>query len=240
MADTPNTPVPEPLPDDVQRARERAESLLPWAATGRLSAEDQAWLDGWLATTEATHPDIILPLRAELAWLKRTARDVHHNVTLPDPEQGLDTLLGRIAGDKAAARQAPDPQRTTGAVGLWSRLRAWADDHGPQLAGACAVLVVAQVTTLALRDRSGSELSPLGGGSEVVDVKGTVLLKVAFKPQATEDDIRGLLQTAHARIVDGPSALGLYLLRVKTEDLDAATQLLTARPLVVESVQRIE
>ena len=240
MADTPNAPVPEPLPDDVQRARERAESLLPWAATGKLSAEDQAWLDGWLATTEAMHPDLVRSLRAELAWLKRTARDVRQNVALPDPEQGLDKLLGRISDDKAAARQVPGSPRTTGAGGLWSRLRAWANDHGPQLAGACLVLVIAQATTLALLDHSGSELSPLGGGSEVVDVKDTVLLKVAFKSKATEGDIRQVLQTAKARIVDGPSALGLYLLRVKSEDLDAAIQLLSSQPLVVESVQQVK
>lgn len=238
MADTPNTSSPGPLPDDLRQARERAEALLPWAANGTLGADDQAWLDDWLATTERSHPELVAPLRAELAWLQRTARDVQRNVVLPDPEQGLDTLLRRIADEKSAARQAPEPQRGEPVRSLWSRARAWINGHGPQLAGACAVLVIAQATTLALLDRGGSELDPLSGGTGVVEVKGTVLLKVAFAPNASEGDIRQALQAAKARIADGPSAMGLYLLRVKAEDADAAIALLSARPAVVESVQR--
>ena len=240
MADTPTPPLPgdTAAPSDaLMQARDRAEALLPFAATGSLDAAEQAWLDDWLASTERSHPALVAPLRAELAWLQRTATDVQRNITLPDSEQGLDTLLRRIADEKAAARQAPEAARP---AGLWDRARAWFNGHGLQLAGACAVLVVAQATTLALLNPGGSELDPLSGGPGVVEVKGTTLLTVAFAASATETDIRETLQGAQARIVDGPSALGLYLLRVKTEQLDAALALLRSRPAVVESVQPLK
>lgn len=243
MADTPTPPLPgdEPAPSDaLLQARDRAEALLPWAANGTLDAAEQAWLDDWLESTERSHPALVAPLRAELAWLQRTATDVRRNVALPDPEQGLDTLLRRIAGEQAAARQAPEPARPAAPAGSWGRAVAWINGHGLQLAGACAVLVVAQATTLALLKPGGSELDPLSGGPGVVEVKGTTLLTVAFAASATETDIRETLQGAQARIVDGPSALGLYLLRVKTEQLDAALALLRSRPAVVESVQLVK
>lgn len=232
MAETPD-------PDDALRQDcERAEALLPWAANGSLDAAEQAWLDDFLARTERSHPALVAPLRAELAWLQRTARDIRLSTPLPDPEQGLDTLLRRIADDAAAARQAPS---TAAPPGLWARLQTWVQGHGPQLAGACAVLAITQVATVLWRPAGGgSELDPLGGGPGVVEVQGTVLLTVAFVPGASEAEIRDTLQAAQVRIVDGPSALGLYLLRVKTEQRDAALALLRSRTAVVESVQWVK
>jgi len=40
--------------------------------------------------------------------------------------------------------------------------------------------------------------------------------------------------------VDGPSALGLYLLRVRSEDAEAAMRKMTEQAQVVESVQQVE
>lgn len=238
MAETPSAPVPESLPDDLLRARDRAESLLPWAATGALGDADRAWLEAWLSSTEADHPALVAPLRSELAWLERTARDVQRNVALPDPEQGLDMLLGRIADDRAAAKPAARPDEP--AAGPWQRLRAWVDGHGQALAWGCAALVLVQAGSLALLERGSSELDPLDGGTGVVDKKGTVLLKVAFKAQATEGDIRRVLRSAKAQIVDGPTALGLYLLRVDAADVEACVALLSSQPQLVESVQRVK
>lgn len=240
MPDPSSIDSPEPLPDEIRLAHERAESLLPWAATGKLSDPDRAWLDEWLASTEAGYPRLVSSWRAELAWLQRTARDVQLNVALPDPEQGLDKLLGRIADDRMSARSAVEPRQAASAIGWWARARTWTHGHGPQLAGACAVLVIAQVATLAWMEPTESSLDPLEGGTGVVDVKGTVLLKLAFSPRATEADVRAALLAAHARVVDGPSGIGLYLVRVKAEDLDAAIEQWRGQPQVVESYQRVK
>ncbi len=239
MVDRPTTPPPpEPLPDDLRQALERAESLLPWAANGTLSAADQTWLDGWLASTERGYPEQVAPLRAELAWLRHTAQDVRSNVHLPDSEQGLDTLLRRIASDKAAARQMPESRRPTQPTGLWGRALAWVNGHGLQLAGACAVLVIAQGTTLALLAPTGTEWGLLGGEPVVPGVRGTVLLQATFNPQATEASLRQVLREAHAEIVSGPSALGVYLLRVKADEAEAAIALLRTKVGVVDSVSK--
>lgn len=218
----------------------RAEGLLPWAANGSLGDVDRAWLDAWLARTEQSHPAMAQRWHAELAWLQRTADQAGSNIELPDPEQGLDALLGRIAADKAAARELPSVAPSS-ASGLWGSLLSWVSGHGPQLAGACALLVIAQGATLLLRDPIPEPLYPLQGGSGVLKVEGTVLLKVAFSAQATEEEIRTLLLAEQARIVDGPGTrLGLYVLRVKADGIEATMARLKAHRNIVESVQKTD
>lgn len=249
MADSPVTPdAPQPgtPPADLLQARDRAQSLLPWAANGSLDPQSAAWLEGWLRSTELTHPALVAPLQAELVWLRHTASDMQRNVReqLPEPEQGLDTLLHRIASERAAGLPSRTrlPRKVAWLWGSepWGRASAWLNNHGPQLAGACAALAVALATTLALLPRGSSELYPLGGDTGVPEVRGTQLLLVAFRPDATESAIRQALRDSRTQLVGGPSALGLYVLRVKTEDTDTALALLRDRQAVVESVQRVK
>lgn len=224
-----------PSPPDFERDRDRAEALLPWAANGTLAPSDRDWLDAWLATAERSQPDVASRMRAEVAWLQRTADQHHAQTHLPDPAHGLDTLLGRIAAEQPRVRMA-----RTHLFARWTdALRAWTSGHGLQLAGACAALALALTTTLTLTltPREGSDLIVLDGGTGVPLVPGTSLLKVAFEAQASERDIREALQAADARIVDGPSALGLYVLRVPSAGRDASLAALRARSAVVESAE---
>lgn len=222
-----NTPAP-----DFEHDRARAEALLPWAANGALDPAERAWLDAWLAAAERSDPDVVSRMRAEMAWLQRTADHHHAQTRLPDPAHGLDTLLGRIAAEQRVRPAPPNPfARFTDA------LRAWTSDHSLQLAGACAALALTTALTLTLARREGSDLIILDGGTGVPVISGTALLKVAFASQASERDIREALQAAGARIVDGPSALGLYVLRVPSASRDAALAALLARSAVVESAE---
>jgi hypothetical protein len=226
-----NTP-----PPDFERDRARAEALLPWAANGTLDPAERAWLDAWLAAAERSDPDVASRMRAEVAWLQRTADQHHAQIHLPDPAHGLDTLFGRIAAEQPRVRMAP-----TSLFARWTDgLRAWTSGHGLQLAGACAALALTTALTLTLAPREGSDLVILDGGTGVLVVPGTSLLKVAFAAQASERDIREALQAADARIVDGPNALGLYVLRVPSAGRDAALAALRARSAVVESAELAE
>jgi hypothetical protein len=58
------------------------------------------------------------------------------------------------------------------------------------------------------------------------------LLRVNFKPEAREADIRLLMIEAHALIVAGPTRLGDYYLKVGTERLPATRALIAASALV--------
>lgn len=62
-------------------------------------------------------------------------------------------------------------------------------------------------------------------------------LQVSFIPLATEGDIRALLLEVEAEIVQGPSAIGLYVLGFKSEaETTSALQTLSAQDNIIESV----
>ena len=103
-----------------------------------------------------------------------------------------------------------------------------------KLALAASLLVVVVQTGL-LVQRHGAE-----PGYRPAGVTETgVVLQVRFRPQASEAEMRALLQSIGGRIVDGPGALGIYRVRL-AEGRDAAAVLkqLQGRPELVEHVAR--
>ena len=56
----------------------------------------------------------------------------------------------------------------------------------------------------------------------IAEFGGAPDLQVTFAPSATEQEIREVLQSAGTVIVDGPSALGIYGLRLADPEGDAA------------------
>ena len=68
-------------------------------------------------------------------------------------------------------------------------------------------------------------------------------LQIRFAPDASESETREVLQAAGARIADGPSAAGVYRLRVLGDAGDAeriarALEVLARRPEVIVHVAR--
>lgn len=54
--------------------------------------------------------------------------------------------------------------------------------------------------------------------TQIENGQGVVVVVISFSPSATEAEIRGLLQSVKARLVDGPSASGLYRVAFMTSD----------------------
>ncbi len=81
----------------------------------------------------------------------------------------------------------------------------------PAAAAAGLLLVVQSLMLMHLQTERQGGYEPLSGAA---GPDGAWL--VEFAPQATEASIRALLRQAGARIVDGPSAAGLY--RIELED----------------------
>jgi hypothetical protein len=103
-----------------------------------------------------------------------------------------------------------------------------------------AVLIVGLTGMLvvARQERRAYEtLSDHGG-----DTGGT-RLTVAFHPNATEETIRQTVLDVHGTIVSGPSAIGIYVLKLPTPEKDdtatnAAIERLRSRSGVVRFVER--
>ncbi|MEZ5910827.1 MAG: hypothetical protein R3D84_00335 [Paracoccaceae bacterium] len=150
-------------------------------------------------------------LRAEVEALRALRTTMQDDPVRSPGEFGLARLMRDIDREPRAAQ----PSRRSGAV-LWQAVAAIA----------LALLLGQTLWTL---NRTNPRLE-LAGEEDAV-------LTVAFRPGATEEQIRNLLTAAGAEIVAGPSALGFYaVVAVDGGDLAVLAAVLTADRSVVESV----
>jgi hypothetical protein len=192
---------------DLTRARE----LLPWYVTGTLAERERALVDRQLAQSDE--------LRAELAWLRKLQQDIRAAVPAATGDLGWSRFKQRMEAEKSGVlvpiQKAP-------------RAR-W---YAPALALAASILIAQTVVIGVLLDQSTPNVRPMSGPP----VAEGPLLQIQFQPAATEQQIRELLSAAHAQIVSGPGALGVYTLRISDGDGTVAVQRLREATTVVESV----
>lgn len=191
--------------DRTEPDRQQLREWLPLAANGTLSPDLLARLDAGLAR----HPD----LRHELTWLQTLRQTVQTESldALPSGDMGWSKLEQRIA-NRTTPRRKPAAAAAPPAWG--TRLRDWLQaNFGPVLVTAC-VLMVAQAVLIGTLVRDGSRYEAAGGEPTAPSVAGTVLLHVTVRGDATELQLREALRRVNASIVAGPSALGIYTLRV--------------------------
>lgn len=195
------------LPLDPHR---RAQSLLPWYVRGQLEPEEQAQVEAHLAGCAEC--------RAELGFESRLRAGLKD---LPlDPERGWARMKSRIEAAYAEDDPMPSASRSPwpGATSGWVP---WA--FAAQLlltvlgAGALAVwLQPARYHTL-----SSTAPQPVGD------------MVVMFKPQTTEEAAQTILRANKARIIDGPSAAGAYVLATPQAERERTLARLRADPRLI-------
>jgi hypothetical protein len=190
--------------DLIDSERQHLLEWLPLAANGTLSPELLAQLESGLVR----HPD----LRHELRWLQTLRQTVQTAPLdpLPGGDLGWSKLERRLSADGTKRKTVvPVPSQD------WaSRLRDWLQaNFGPVLVAAC-VLMVAQAVLIGTLVRQESTFEAAGGESPGAAVASGVLLHVTVRPGVTELQLREALRRFNASIVEGPSALGIYTLRV--------------------------
>ena len=207
------------------------DELLPFYVNGTLPAADREWVDNYLRE----HPTS----RAELQWYESLQTRLRDDVPAVSSEIGLERALQRIRteGPKPAlARRAAAPTAL-------ERLRDWFASIVPQtvlrpaFAGALAVVALqaAVIATLVIERDESSELRAIQ--PTVVD-KGPYL-KVNFKADAREADIRMLLVEVHGSLAAGPGQLGDYYVRVPESQVAATSQKL-ATSVIVDAVSVVD
>jgi hypothetical protein len=202
----------------------RFDELLPFYANGTLSAADRAWVDDYLHE----HPSA----RAELQWYESLQTRLREDVPAVSSEIGMERALQRIRTERPASQGARQPASTS----PLGRLRAWLAGALPQpmlrpaFAGAMAVVALqtAVIATLVVERDDSTEIRALR--ATVVE-KGPYL-KVNFKADARETDIRMLLVAVHGSLAAGPGQLGDYYVRVPEQQLPASTDKLAASAIV--------
>ncbi len=182
--------------------------LLPDYMHGRLSAEDVIRVETALKTNS--------DLSAELEFLKQISSTLKSSAgTLETDELGWAKLSRSIDAEKR-----PQTHNTS---------RFW-----KYAAIALAVISVGQAT-LFIRTFSGDAQK-----DRYVTVTQTpakpFTMTLSFNPEATEHSIRDLMHATHAEIIAGPSKLGLYTLRFKTENArKSALDIYTEMPGIIET-----
>ncbi len=188
------------------------EQLLPWHAAGTLSRHDAQRVERALAQ------DADLARRYELVR-EELGETIRLNETLGAPStRAMDKLFAKIDAEPA---RRPAVSLSLGArlaeffIGLSPRALVWS-------ASAAAVAIILQagfiVEMLVERPAGGYQTA---SAPSAAATEGSYVL-IRFAPQATVADITSFLETNRASIVSGPSAGGLYRVRVAATSLPKA------------------
>jgi hypothetical protein len=214
--------------NDERTMRQRFAELAPWHVNGTLSAADRAWVDNYVRS----HPEAA----AELEWYASLQQQIRADAPDVSPDVGLERLLHRVRLERRPAAREPE-----GA--LASLLDSVRDFFAgmvmrPAFAYAAMALVVAQAGLIgALLFEQQATEREYAQYRSIATVPATgPLLRVSFKAEAKELDIRGALVDVGGTLVGGPGQLGEYLVRVPPEKVEVAAARLRANA-AVEAVE---
>jgi len=185
---------------------EATQHLLPWYVTGAIAPGDLLLIE--------THLPHCEDCRAELAAERRL------HAAIADLPAAAPGGWERLAADLGAP--AP-PQRLP---------RRFAVRAGWMLGAQAALLLLGVGVVLHYRQPSAPRDDAYHAlGSSAARPTGNML--VMFAPETHAESLRRAIAASNARLVDGPTAAGAYLLAIAPDRRDAALARLRADPAVV-------
>ncbi|MPZ10191.1 MAG: hypothetical protein GEU89_08250 [Kiloniellaceae bacterium] len=185
--------------DNGKKDDEDLDLLLPWYVNDTLEAEERRQVEAYLERSSHARDEVAL-LRA----LRQQVKD--EQIENSPGEFGLQRLKREI---KQAGPQPGSADKMTGRTVTVARF--WR----PLAVAACIAVVIQAGVMISLTGGPGSDVETASGNAGLA----APVLQVTFASDATELEIREVLQSAGASIADGPTALGIYNLRL----VDAGT-----------------
>src|SRR6185436_1892271 len=144
---------------------------------------------------------------ALLDWEKSLRQAVRDDDTFEIAEdRGLAEVMQRIraeANPAATTRNVPAPAARKTKSASASRFAEWFR-WSPALAMACGIVAVQMGVIVHMYQVRGEE-SEYSGVRTVAAKNKEGYLRVSFKPESTESDLRTLIRSVNAEIVSGPS-----------------------------------
>ncbi|WP_266171759.1 zf-HC2 domain-containing protein [Dyella subtropica] len=187
-------------------AHAEAERLLPWLVNGTLQGDERSQVEQHLADCVQCQRDVAL-LRS-LQWACRDGGV--DEVDASQADQSMQRLRRCIDAERHGRSVVP-PRR-------WGVRRAWL--HGAIAAQAVLIFALAlgwfQASAPATYRTLGAASLP------------TARLVVVFDPRLSEMQMRRLIRASDARIVDGPTDTGAYVLSVPASRSEAVREALRA------------
>jgi anti-sigma factor RsiW len=188
------------------------DALLPWYVNGTLRGEELGRVERHVAGCPAC--------RREVGWLKDVFAACAAIAPLPDAPPSVSR--GAPAPDRAPRART----RQAGAGEGWRSTPRWMRAlMAAQFAG------LAILGTLLALD-AGNEPSYRTLGSAARPAPSGETIAVMLDPAITEAELRGLVSSLGARVVDGPTASHAYVLEVPAAQSNAAVAKLRAESKV--------
>jgi hypothetical protein len=188
------------------------QELLPWLVTNTLSADETAMVREHVRTCTQCQSDV--------DWQCKLRAAILQDDTTHDVDRAFAQLSPRLEAPQRGSRRSPFSALSSllkpGAG--WMR---WAIAIQAAIIAGLAILLVPHDDGLAVYRALGTH--PYAAGNVVV----------TFRPETTEQELRSLLQESAARIVDGPTATGTYVLNVPGAEQARAIEVLRSKPVVV-------
>ena len=185
------------------------QELLPWYVTGRLEADEQARVAAHVAACAECQRDVAFQARLE-AEVVRLPMDI---------EEGWARMRRRVEAERAGP--------VARIVRLGQGRAAWL---GWGIAASLALVVGATLLPPALVPQAPEGTYQALGAAPAAPPGNVVVI---FRPDATEAQMRGVLNAVRARLVDGPTAADAYVLAVPAAERSAALAALKGRHEVV-------
>lgn len=190
--------------------RSDIEDLLPWHAAGTLDPRDMQRVEAALAR------DSELARRYELVR-EELAQTVHLNETLGTPSpRAMTALFAKIDAEPA--------RRPSASIDLGARIRDFFATLSPRTlawsASAAALVIVLQAAVIggmAIKEKNARGYETASAPTSFAGA-GTYAF-IRFQPQASAADITAFLATNKFSVADGPTAGGLYRVRIATAKL---------------------
>ena len=206
---------------------QEALDLLPWYAAETLSDEERQAV--------AAHLDACPECTMQLAHFQELRlADLELSTDIPPaPANMLQQALAQI--DDYEHERVAVPQSIPAARSWWDAL--WNPQPGfARLVMAAQFALVLALAAGLLQDNE-PDYGVLGGPGDGATIS------IQFVDTATEAQIRSLLADVEGAIVDGPSAIGLYTVRVPVESedtgaIDAIVQQLQSQTEIVQFAAR--
>jgi hypothetical protein len=189
----------------------QVQELLPWYCTGHIDAGDRAIVETHLAECPAC--------QAELRIEARLSREV---AALP-----LELELGWLdVRDRLRIGPSLPVRFRTMLLGVWHGLES--GEYARWAVAAQIGILLLLVSLVSAPDRTARYHAL--GSSAAAPVANVIVM---FKPDTPESELRQSLAAAGARLVDGPTPAGAYVLYIAPDHRRAALTMLREKPAIL-------
>jgi anti-sigma factor RsiW len=208
--------------------------LLPWYAKATLPEDERKMVETHLADCGECAREV-----QSLAILQKTIVEIGDKVPTPSP-MALNRAMAEIENYERTRSQAT---AQVSQPSLFERLSMW---WSPTPIFARAIIAVQLVLVLGFggviiyeHTQSATYTTASGPSGD----RTATQISVSFSGSATEQEIRQAVLAVHGKIIDGPSALGLYTIQVpvapdRTTEIDGVLKTLRENQHVVQFAEQ--